>query len=181
MAIEQDHASLSGRSHPLLGPATCNVGKISGGVQVNFVPDRCIIEIDRRLLPSESVPDVLKHYSQLIDKLKCENPGMDIKMESPMLVDEAWSVDPSSSIVQTATEVLKCMGWNQQPIGVPFGSDASKLGRAGIPTIIFGPGSIDQAHASVEYIELKQVEQACDFYKRCVLGFNIANSQDVPE
>ena len=179
LAIEQDHASLSERAHPLLGPATGNVGKISGGVQVNFVPDRCVIEIDRRLLPSESVPDVLKNYSQLIDKLKCENPGMDIKMESPMLVDEAWSVDPSSSIVQTATEVLKRMGWNQQPIGVPFGSDASKLGRAGIPTIIFGPGSIDQAHASVEYIELQQVEQACDFYKRCVLGFNIANSQDI--
>jgi acetylornithine deacetylase len=53
---------------------------------------------------------------------------------------------------------------------VPFGSDASKLSRAGIPTIVFGPGSIDQAHAADEWVELAQVEQACDFYRRMILA-----------
>jgi len=50
LAIEEDHQRLSARQHPLLGPATCNIGVISGGVQVNFVPDLCTIELDRRLL-----------------------------------------------------------------------------------------------------------------------------------
>ncbi len=172
LAFEQEHVALSQTPDALLGAASCNVGKIAGGVQVNFVPDSCVIEIDRRLLPSESVAEVWKHYQNLIDRLNEQVPEMDVRMEEPMLLDEAWTVDPSSAIVLASQSVLKAMGENNQPIGVPFGSDASKLGRAGIPTIIFGPGSIDQAHAAVEYIELQQVARALEFYRRCVLNFN---------
>jgi acetylornithine deacetylase len=98
-------------------------------------------------------------------------PDMNVRMEQPMLVDEAWGVDPSSAIVQVAGSVLSNLGLNAEPIGVPFGSDASKLGRKGIPTIIFGPGSIDQAHSAIEYIELQQVVQAFEFYRSCLLAF----------
>lgn len=177
LAIERDHAALAGDPHPLLGAASCNVGKIAGGVQVNFVPDSCVIEIDRRLLPNESVPDVWKHYEQLIDGVRRDIPNLDVRMEKPMLLDDAWTVDPSSSVVRTAKSVLRAIGGNADPVGVPFGSDASKLGRAGIPTIIFGPGSIDQAHAAVEYIELKQVQQASEFYRRCLLEFEDVESE----
>ena len=174
LAIEQDHAELTRFPHPLLGPASCNVGKIAGGVQVNFVPDGCVIEIDRRLLPTESVLSVWKHYEQLLDRVKLQIPDLDATMEAPMLVDEAWMVDPTCSIVGVARNVLQALGLNDEPIGVPFGSDASKLGRSGIPTIIFGPGSIDQAHAAVEYIELNQVVQAFEFYRNCTLAFDAA-------
>ena len=171
LAFEQEHVALAQTPDALLGPASCNVGKIAGGVQVNFVPDNCVIEIDRRLLPSESVAEVWKYYQNLIDRLKQHVPEMDVLMEEPMLLDDAWTVDPSSAIVLASQNVLKAMGENYQPIGVPFGSDASKLGRAGIPTVIFGPGSIDQAHAAVEYIDLQQVARASEFYRRCVLNF----------
>jgi acetylornithine deacetylase/succinyl-diaminopimelate desuccinylase family protein len=173
LAIEEDCQRLASTVHPLLGPATCNVGKIAGGVQVNFVPDRCVIEIDRRMLPGESVPQVLNHYAQLIHDLKTLTPDLDVQMESPMLVDEAWSVEAGSEVVRTAGRVMAGLDLNPQPLGVPFGSDASKLGRAGIPTIIFGPGSIDQAHAAVEFIELAQVDQACEFYRQFLLQFGL--------
>jgi acetylornithine deacetylase len=55
--------------------------------------------------------------------------------------------------------------------GVPFCSDASKFGRLGIPTILFGPGSIDQAHAAVEYVECSQVEEALRFYTEVARRF----------
>jgi acetylornithine deacetylase len=171
LAIEQDHVALSHSDDPMLGPASCNVGVISGGVQVNFVPDSCTMEIDRRLLPQETVTDVWNHYEQLLEGVRKTVPGMNVRMEQPMLVDEAWGVDPSSAIVRVAGSVLSNLGLNAEPIGVPFGSDASKLGRKGIPTIIFGPGSIDQAHSAVEYIELKQVVQAFEFYRGCILAF----------
>jgi acetylornithine deacetylase/succinyl-diaminopimelate desuccinylase-like protein len=51
------------------GAGTCNVGVIHGGVQVNFVPDEAVIEIDRRLLPGEEVEPVLAHYQSLLDDL----------------------------------------------------------------------------------------------------------------
>ncbi len=171
LAFEKEHAALARTVHRLLGAASCNVGKIAGGVQVNFVPDRCVIEIDRRLLPEESIAEVWSHYEAVIDRLKQETPAMEVRMEEPMLIDEAWTVEPSSAIVQVAKMALKEMEGIEEPIGVPFGSDASKLGRAGIPTIIFGPGSIDQAHAAVEYVEIEQVERAEEFYRRCLIGF----------
>ncbi len=74
LAMEEDHQRLAARVHPLLGPATLNVGVIRGGVQVNFVPDSCSIEIDRRLLPGETVMDVLGGYQQLLDTLKAQYP-----------------------------------------------------------------------------------------------------------
>ena len=58
-----------------------------------------------------------------------------------------------------------------ESIGVPFGCDVTKLSRAGIPGIIFGPGSIEQAHADVEFVDLDQVEKAFDFYRRFLLQF----------
>ncbi len=171
LALERDHAELANYPHPLLGPASCNVGTISGGVQVNFVPDGCAIEIDRRLLPGESVASVWKHYEELLKQVGADVPGFDVRMESPMLIDEAWMVDPSNPIVGVSCNVLQGLGLDNIPIGVPFGSDASKLGRAGIPTIIFGPGSIDQAHAAVEYVESKQVVQAFEFYREFAMKF----------
>ncbi|MCU0718022.1 MAG: M20/M25/M40 family metallo-hydrolase, partial [Pirellula sp.] len=66
--------------------------------------------------------------------------------------------------VMGCQQAARSLGLDDNPMGVPFGSDASKLGRIGIPTIIFGPGSIDQAHAAVEYVELSQVENAYQFY-----------------
>ena len=73
--------------------------------------------------------------------------------------------------VVVASQVLEELGLNGEPAGVPFGSDASKFGRAGIPSIIFGPGSIDQAHAAVEFVDCEQVEQAREFYRRFMLRF----------
>jgi acetylornithine deacetylase len=77
----------------------------------------------------------------------------------------------NTSVVSCARRVLRTMKLNERPCGVPFGSDASKLSRAGVPAIVFGPGSIDQAHAADEYVELAQVEQAMDFYRRFILDF----------
>ena len=171
LALEADHERLSQNVHPLLGPATCNVGVIRGGVQVNFVPDSCAIEIDRRLLPGENVDTVLAGYQRMLDDLKAANPSLDAVMEPPMLIDHPLETAPDSPPAQLASRLLGEMGLDPQVAGVPFGSDASKLSHCGITSIVFGPGSIDQAHASVEYVEVRQVVQAEEFYRSFILSF----------
>jgi acetylornithine deacetylase len=171
LAIEVDHARLAAQAHPLLGPATVNVGIIHGGVQVNFVPDTCAIEIDRRLLPGESGPAVLAHYQGLLDELKAQHPTFDAVMEPPRIMDEALETAANSAPARLASAVLAEMGLDGTPGGVPFGSDASKLSREGIPSLIFGPGSIDQAHAAVEFVEVAEVERALTFYRNFILRF----------
>jgi len=171
LALEGDQPRLAARTHPLLGPGTCNVGVIQGGVQVNFVPDTCTLEIDRRLLPGEKVATVWAEYQGLLDGLTECHPGFSAVMESPMLVDEALDTPPDLAPVRLAGEILREMGRQGEPCGVPFGSDASKLSRQGIPSLVFGPGSIDRAHAAVEYVEMDQVLQAYEFYREFLRRF----------
>ncbi|HEY3897993.1 MAG TPA: M20 family metallopeptidase [Chthoniobacter sp.] len=172
LALEEDHLRLAAHPHPLLGPGTVNVGVITGGVQVNFVPDTCAIEIDRRLLPGETVANVLAHYQGILDTLRSQHPSLDAIMETPMLTDEALETAAGSAPAQLATTVLTDMGLDGTPCGVPFSSDASKLSRQGIPSLVFGPGSIDQAHAAVEYIDLAEVDRACEFYRNFIERFS---------
>lgn len=172
LALEEENLRLAARTHPLLGPGTLNVGVINGGVQVNFVPDQCAIEIDRRLLPGERASDALAECQRIIDTLKARHPGFDAAIEDPpLLADEALDTPPGASTVQVARQVLRGLGLNDEVCGVPFGSDASKLSRAGIPTIVFGPGSIDQAHAANEYVPIDEVITATEFYRQFVLSF----------
>ena len=171
LAIEEDHVRLAAKVHPLLGPATVNVGVIHGGVQVNFVPDHCAIEIDRRLLPGETVPAVLAHYQTLLDASRAQHPTFDAIMEPPMLTDEGLETPADSAAAKIAGSVLAEMGLDGTLCGVPFGSDASKLSRQGIPSLVIGPGSIDQAHAADEFVDIAQVEQAAEFYRNFILRF----------
>lgn len=171
LALNEDHVRMQPAAHPLLGPGTCNVGVIHGGVQVNFVPDEAVIEIDRRLLPGEEVPQVLAHYQVLLDALMKQHPDVVAEMEEPMLQDWAFQTEAGEPLVQLARTLLGEMQRNDEVCGVPFGSDASKFSRMGIPTILFGPGSIDQAHAAVEYVECAEVEKALAFYTQIARRF----------
>ncbi|MCA9181829.1 MAG: M20/M25/M40 family metallo-hydrolase, partial [Planctomycetales bacterium] len=80
--------------------------------------------------------------------------------------------DARGPAVQSLVAVLDELGLPSTPCGVPFGSDASKFGALGIPSMIFGPGSIDQAHSAIEYIECSQVIQAAEIYRRFLLSYS---------
>jgi len=135
-AIEHDTKKLSSHRHKLLGPATCNIGVVRGGVQINFVPNRCEIEIDRRLLPSETVDGVLRHYQMLVDDIAKDDPTMKVVMHPPLLTDKPLETGSDTHAVQTMVRVLKDLGLDSVLGGVPFCSDASKFGALGIPSMI---------------------------------------------
>ena len=159
LALEQDAIALDSTKHRLLGPATLNVGLIRGGEQINFVPDTCEIAIDRRLLPGENPHEVWAAVGERLAAL-----GLHLEMDEPMIADGPLETRSTERVAIVAQQVLRAMGCEDELAGVPFGSDASKLARQGIPSLIFGPGSIDQAHAAVEFVECDQVSAALTFY-----------------
>ena len=165
--LETYHEKLRERTHPLVGEATCTISLIEGGAQVNFVPERCLITLDRRMLPGETGEQVIAEYQAIL----ADFPDGEVIIHPPRLSDNAMETPEDSPVMVAAAAVLSGLGLDSAPAGVPFGCDATKLHRAGIPSLIFGPGSIDQAHAAVEYVALDQVEIALAFHRRFLLSY----------
>ncbi|MDH7499718.1 MAG: M20 family metallopeptidase [candidate division NC10 bacterium] len=168
---EKIQPRLSLMSHPLVGPATLSIGKIEGGIQINIVPDRCVIELDRRLIPGEDANSALSSFDQLLMEMKSQDPELQVAMESPFLVDYPLETEEKEEVVDVARKAITEVLGQVQVKGVPYGTDGSKIARAGIPTIVLGPGSIDQAHTAREYVEVEQLIQAARIYARMMLAF----------
>ena len=150
--LETDYAAqLRRRKHPLLGAATVNVGTISGGTQPNIVPDRCTISIDRRTLPGETEAGVRREIAAL---LRAKNLSANISSAklAPALPLET---DPKLPLVR---QFLRSVG-QSKPAGVDFFCDAAVLSAGGIPSVVFGPGDIAQAHTADEWISLAELER----------------------
>jgi len=170
--IEASARKIGQMDHPLVGPPTCSIGLIEGGTQINFVPEKCTITLDCRLIPGQCGDAVLKVYRDALSELRKTDPNIQVTIAAPALNDEAMETPENSPIVKRACRILTESGYpgEAKPIGVPFGCDATKLSRDGIDSIIFGPGSIDQAHAAIEYVEIEQVLRAEAFYRRLMTG-----------
>jgi acetylornithine deacetylase/succinyl-diaminopimelate desuccinylase family protein len=156
-------------SHPLAGRPTLSVGTIHGGLSVNTVPDRCTIEIDRRLAPGETNMDA---YRQVIDHV-ARHPGVDFAVDHdpPYLCGTTLTDDANGPLADRLVETVQGLLGRGRKIGVPFGTDASTIAAAGVPSVVFGPGSIDQAHTVDEWLPLDQLEQASEvLFEFCQRG-----------
>lgn len=166
LALEEDAARLKRSVDPWVGSPTLSIGVIEGGVQVNIVPESCSILVDRRLIAGEDLAEVTAFYRRLL-----ESTGLPVTMDPPSLADPPLGTPPDSAVAAAASNALRKLHLNPDPRGVPYGSDASKFSRAGIPSIVVGPGSIDQAHTAAEYVPCEQVEQAFEFYRTLMRDF----------
>lgn len=160
--------AFAARDDGVTGVPTHNVGTIRGGLQVNFVPDRCRFELDRRVLPREDFAAVLEPYRRIAARVAGERPGVAIDVR-PDLSIEPMETPAAAPIVASAAAAVRAVTGGASVDGEPYGTDAAKLSAAGIPSIVLGPGSIDQAHAAVEWVDCAQVRQAADVYHRIML------------
>jgi acetylornithine deacetylase len=153
--LETDYAArLRKRKHPLLGTATVNVGTISGGVQPNIVPDHCKIAVDRRTLPGETDAGVQREIATFLRAKKLSTKISSAKL-APALPLET---DHRLPLVR---QFLRCVG-QSKPLGVDFFCDAAVLSAGGIPSVVFGPGDVAQAHTADEWISLAELERGKD-------------------
>ncbi|MDD5697708.1 MAG: M20/M25/M40 family metallo-hydrolase [Victivallaceae bacterium] len=139
---------------------TISVGRIKGGAAVNIVPDSCTIEIDRRLTKAASPQDAfnaLKKY--LSEQLDFAFSFSDLKdAQHAVLVDGRY---PG---VKMLSAICAEMNLDAIPRQVAFGSDAFRMNAAGIPTVLWGPGSIANAHTDSEFVKIDELKKAKDFY-----------------
>lgn len=169
---EKIEPRLPARSLPRVGAPTICISTIHGGLQVNMVPDECVIEIDRRTVPGETPEGVLAEIDAALDELRRREPSFLIEREPSTVSDYALDTPPASAIAQAALTASRAFGRDNAFGGAAYGSDASKLSEVGhIPSIVLGPGDILQAHSGDEWVEIAQVVQAAELYAQIAVEF----------
>ena len=159
-ALETDYAAqLKQRKHKLLGAGTVNVGTISGGTQPNIVPDGCVISIDRRTLPGETENSVRREIATLLQAKKLSAKISSAKLAPALPLETDFKLP----IVQTFLRAAK----QKKSLGADYFCDAAVLSAGGIPSVVFGPGDIAQAHTADEWISLAELERG----KNLLLNF----------
>jgi len=169
-AVEQYHVKLCATpEHPLCGRPSVCVSTIHGGVGINTVPERATIEIDRRLGPAEQPETAYAALIQFIreqaDVGKCQ-----IEHDPPFMESGGLSDLCNRSLAESVTKLVRDNGRPSVMVGVPYGTDAAILSAAGVPTVVFGPGSIAQAHTADEFIAVDQLEFATDIFYQIACG-----------
>jgi len=153
------------RVHPLIGEPTLVATLIKGGSGPNTVPDTCVITYDRRLNPGETPEQVLAEIRTDVERF-AKRGGFRVDLRPPFVTDIPMEIGEFEPIVQAAMQAARSELGYYDVVGVTFGCDASKLTAAGIPTIVFGPGDIVQAHAVDEFVRVDEVAKAARFLVR---------------
>jgi acetylornithine deacetylase len=157
-------AGLRRRRHRLLGCGTVSVGAICGGTQPNIVPDRCTILIDRRTLPGETEAGVRREFLTLLHRKHLQAAFAKKRLPDCLPLE----TDPKLPLV---ARFLRSVG-QRKPVGVRYFCDASVLGHGGIPSVVFGPGDIAQAHTSDEWISVEALECGKGLLRRFLESFS---------
>jgi acetylornithine deacetylase len=140
---------LANPSHSLLGSGSVHASVIRGGVELSTYPESCVLDLERRTVPGETVELVERQIREIAG-------GAEIRTT---FVREPFEVTWEEPVVQA---VLRHAG-DPEVAGVPFWADSAVFAAAGIPTVVFGPGG-EGAHAQVEWVDLADLERCKDVY-----------------
>jgi len=164
---------LPDREHPLAGRPSINAAIIAGGSAPNVVPDRCTVDIDRRVIPGERDPEeVLAPLRALVGDIATEHPEVRIDLEIREWTDAA-EASPDSRVASLARAALTAeTGAPPADVGFTGITDARYyINGADIPSLVLGPGSLGVAHTADEWVDVDDLVTAARATARLVVSF----------
>jgi acetylornithine deacetylase len=166
LAIEKLQRQLASQVHPLLGTPKIHASTVQGGTDWSIIPERCVLRLERRTLPGETVASVMAEIEGILQAIRRETPDFNATAHSPYDMAPLETAE-SEEIVQTAQRVLAANMRTRVPvIGVPYWTDGALLSSMGsMPTCLFGPGDIGVAHSADEYVKLENVLTSAHVYR----------------
>lgn len=162
--LQQEFVDNAAADCPFNPPyTTIDLGKINGGTANNIIPEFTSIDWGMRIVPGDDGPAI---EQRVRDFIKSEiEPGLKQVADHAGVDTELYNVVPPLVPTESsaAEQLIRHLtGLNQSGV-VSFGTEAGLFQEAGIPAVVFGPGSIEQAHQPDEFIELSQIEACIDF------------------
>ncbi len=161
-------AQLEARDYSFTVPfTTLQTGTIKGGIASNIVPKDCEFNFEARTMPGASADrlyqEIQDFAATLLPEMLRVEPNAVIAFE--MLASApGMSAEESDAIVQLAVGLSR----NKPNGAVSYGTEAGLFHQAGIPSVICGPGDIEQAHRPNEFVALEQLAQCEQFMARIV-------------
>jgi acetylornithine deacetylase/succinyl-diaminopimelate desuccinylase-like protein len=141
-ALAELDASLGARTHPLLGRGSVHASTISGGVELSSYPERCVIGVERRTLPGETVRDV-----------EAELAALDAQHRIILVRDACEVASDEDVVAVVSASATAILGDAPRLTGVSYWADAAFIAAAGIPTVMFGTSG-EGAHALEEWVSI---------------------------
>lgn len=145
---------------------TVHTGVVQGGTALNVIPHECTFDFEFRHLPGDDPERLLGEFRDYVrttlePEMRKVHPGAGFSIE-PLSGIPMLETSPESEVVALAQELT-----GEREFGkVSFGTEASQFQRVGVPTVVCGPGSIEQAHKPNEYVTLEQVAKCEAFLRR---------------
>ncbi|HYS67508.1 MAG TPA: acetylornithine deacetylase [Paraburkholderia sp.] len=141
--------------------STVQTGVIKGGRALNIVPAECEFDFEVRALPgfdAQKVVDELQTYTEaeLLPKMRAVKSDADIRLQ-PLSAYPGLATSPDSE----AARLLALLSGSTEFGTVAFGTEGGLFYQAGIPTVVCGPGSMDQGHKPDEFVTVEQLRN-CD-------------------
>jgi succinyl-diaminopimelate desuccinylase len=156
---------LAARSHPLVGRPTVVPVLIEGGEAPNMVPRACRVTFDRRLVPGETDEAVIEEFDAWLAAFEAEGGGV-----TATIVERAPSTGgpsetaPDHPFVRACQAGLAAVGLPPELTGLTVNCDMTHFRAAGIPAVVFGPGSPSVMHVRDEHLTAQVLEQAVAAY-----------------
>jgi acetylornithine deacetylase len=165
-----DRLARSGARDPLYDVpyTTAHSGVVHGGTALNIVPDTCTFDFEFRPLATDDVEslvgEVMAHaHKRLEPEMRAVEPAARIVFEQ---ISEFPGLETPAS--RDVVGLAKRLAGRNEHGKVAYGTEAGLFALAGIPTVVIGPGSIEQAHKADEYIAVSQLEACSAFLDRLI-------------
>ncbi len=157
---------ISKQTHEVLPPSTLTPTTIHGGEKDNIVPGKIDIQIDRRTLPGETIDFCQSQIVEIMENIKNKNKEFEYEIKPYVHVNPGY-VAKNSEIVNIFSNTFY-KTFRKDVIIKDFSgcNDQNFFIDAGVPTVVFGPGSLDIAHTVNEYVPLNDLEKATLFFKQ---------------
>jgi acetylornithine deacetylase len=148
--------------------STTSVGVIRGGTVRNIVAGECVVDFDLRCVPGDD-PIAIVAEIEAYAREVLEPPMKAIAPEAGFVFEELALVPGLDTAADAPVTMLaKRLAGRNDHAKVAYGTEAGLFQEIGIPTVIVGPGSIEQAHKPDEYVEAAELEKADAFVQRLI-------------
>jgi acetylornithine deacetylase/succinyl-diaminopimelate desuccinylase-like protein len=149
-----------------LSKPSISVTQINGGTQVNVIPNRCRLSVDRRMLPGETTESVMAELEGMIRSISVPGIGVDIEMRPGHW--DPYLISDKEPIVQGLIDAYQRCTGNEPVVRTKLAcTDGSHIYHMGkIPAVLFGPGIPEMSHQVDEYVPIKNLVAATDVFMR---------------